>query len=135
MNSGIHPIKKLENLLPVPLVVVTAGNAETPPHRSTLTTPLSRPLGPGVTRGRVAPQLPNLVQTTGREPTMAKKVNNVASLRAVEDKERQTSVRDRRLLAKPIVMPMANQRTSQALPLLPLSQAMHCPRYSVSSPT
>jgi len=45
----------------------------------------------------------------GREPTMAKRVNNVASLRAVEDKERQATVRASQLLAKAIVKPMANQ--------------------------
>jgi len=66
---------------------------------------------------------------------MAKRVNNVANLRAVEDKEKQTTVRASQLLAKAIVKPMVNQRTSQWLPLLPPSRAMLCPRYSVSSPT
>jgi hypothetical protein len=66
---------------------------------------------------------------------MAKRVNSVASLRAVEDKERQTSVRASQLLARAIVKPMVNQQTSQWLPLLLSSRAMLCPRYSVSSPT
>jgi hypothetical protein len=44
---------------------------------------------------------------------MAKRVNNVASPRAVEDKERLTTARASQLLAKPIVKPMVNRRTSQ----------------------
>ncbi|SRR6266446_3029719 len=109
MNSKIRRIRIAENLCLVPLGVVTAGNAETPPHRSSPATLLSPLLGLGVTRGRVVLQPPNLVQTMGREPTMAKRVNNVASLRAVEDKERQATVRASQLLAKAIVKPMANQ--------------------------
>jgi len=65
----------------------------------------------------------------------AKRMNNAASLRAAEAKERQITVRGNQLLARPIVKRVANQRTSQGLPLLLLSQAMHCLLYSGSSPT
>src|SRR6267154_2672911 len=135
MNNRIRRTRIAENLRPVPLGAVTAGNAETLPHRNSPITLVSPLLGLGVTRDRVALLLPSLVQTMGSERTMAKKVNNVASLRAVEDKERQTTVRASQLLSKAIVRPMVNQRTSQWLPLLPPTQAMLCPRYSVSSPT
>lgn len=134
MNNRIRRTKIAENLRPVPLGAVTAGNAETLPHRNfpiTLPSPLP---GLEVTKDRVAPRLPSLVQTMGRERTMAKRVNNVASLRP-EGKEKQTIVRASQLLAKAIVKAMVNQRTSQWLPLLPLSRAMRCPRYSASSPT
>jgi|SRR5216684_2993741 len=135
MNNRIRRIRIAENLRPVPLGAVTAGNAETPPHRSFLTTLLSPHPGLGVTRDRVALLLPNLVQTMGREQMRAKRVNNVANLRAMEDKERQATVRASQLLAKAIVKPMGNQQTSQGLLLLPPSRAMPCPRCSESSPT
>jgi hypothetical protein len=131
MNNKIRRTRIAENLL---LGAVTAGNAETLPHRNSPITLLSLLLDLEVTRGRVAPRLLSLVQTLGRERTIAKRVNNVASIRAVEVKERQTTVRGSQLLAKAIVNPMVNQRTSQRLPLPPLSRAMLCPRYSVSSP-
>jgi len=113
MNNRIRRTRIAENLRPVPLGAVTAGNAETLPHRNSPIMLLSPLLGLGVTRDRVAPLLPSLVQTLGRERTMAKRVNNVASPRAVEDKERLTTVRASQLLAKAIVKPMANRRTSQ----------------------
>jgi hypothetical protein len=67
-----------------------------------------------------------------------KRVNNVASLRAVGAKERQITVRDSQLLARAIVKLAVNQPTSQGLPFLPclpLSQAMLCLLYSESSLT
>jgi len=67
-----------------------------------------------------------------------KRVNNVASLRAVGAKERQITVRDSPLLARAIVKLAVNQPTSQGLlflPFLPLSQAMLCLLYSESSLT
>jgi len=96
----------------------------TPPPRSPLTALPSPLLGPEATRGQVAAQLPNLVQTTGRGLMKGKRVNNVASLRAVGAKERQITVRDSQLLARAIVKLAVNQPTSQGLPCLPLSQAV-----------
>jgi hypothetical protein len=69
-----------------------------------------------------------------------KRVNNVASLRAVGAKERQITVRVSQLLARAIVKLADNQQTNQGLSFLPflplpLSQAMLCLLYSESSLT
>jgi hypothetical protein len=61
-----------------------------------------------------------------------KRVNNVASPRAAEAKERQIIVRDSQLLARAIAKLVVNKRTSQGLASLPMSQAMLCLRYSGS---
>src|SRR6266702_787187 len=124
-----------ESLLPTPLPVLTAGNAETRLFRSHPTVLLSL-LSLGATRSQAVLPLLSLAQKTERKRMTAKRMNSAASLRVAEDRERRITARGSQPPARTVAIIMANHPTSPGLQLLPpLTQATPCLLCSGSSLT